>query len=228
MTGMAPTYFNKIVFQCADCFGRTWNVTQSIPTEHGWNLLAGYPVLNGAPIQGIKGPPKTILTPELCAYLETFRMKRGKVRLPLGSTSICKLRRQLGMNYWNDCKKWWEETGSSDLFASSSQSSDSILKPGNLTWTRDEIRQVRELLESGTGMSEIARLVGKKEKAVFHLRQRLYGRKRRFWTTQEQEKFLEAVQNKVPRAIIAEKLGRSLSSINHRLVMARKMGLVHL
>ena len=221
---MAAPRSIKIICQYVDVLGQTWNVTESRPTEHGWNLLAGYPVVNGAPVKGVKGPPRTILTQELCAYLEEFRMKRGKVRLPLGSTAICKLRRKLGMNYWNDCKEWWKETENANESGLSSSRSDTPLKPRNLTWTRDEIRQFPELLNSGMSMSEIASIVGKKEKTVFKLRKRLFGLQVRFWTLEEEEKLLEAMREKLPLTSIAEKLSRSLSSIKGKLAMLRKTG----
>ena len=150
-------------------------------------------------------------------------MKPGKVRLPLSSLTILKLRRKLGMCYWHDCKKWWQETEDADIFDPSSLRSDAPLKPNNLTWTRNEIRQACALMNNGMSMAEIARVVGKKEKAVLQLRKRLFGLKQRFWTTQEQEKLLEAVRKKVPRATIAADLGRSLSSIRQKLAMLKKV-----
>ena len=104
-------------------------------------------------------------------------MKRGKVRLPLGSTTICKLRRMLGMNYWHDCKAWWKEIEDTAIAAPSSLQNDAPLKPRNLKWTRDEIMQVVKLLNDGMRISEIAGVLGKHEKTVFKLRQRLFGLK---------------------------------------------------
>lgn len=223
---MAATRSKKILCQYVDVLGQTWHVTESRPTEHGWSILSGYPEINGGLAKGIKGPARVILTRELCSYLEEFRMKRGKVRLPLGSTAICKLRCKLGMNYWNDCKEWWKETESRDKTDPSSPRNDAPLKPKNLTWTRDEIRQVSELLDSGMSMSEIARKLRKNEKAVFKLRQRLFGLKVRFWTPEEEEMLREAVGGKLPLVFIAEKLNRSLSSIKGKIVRLSKTSLL--
>lgn len=221
---MTHTRPRKILFQSVDCFGHTWNVTESRPTEHGWDVLAGYPVVNGAPVKGVKGPPRTVITPELCAYLEEFRMKRAKVRLPFGSTTICRLRRMLGMNYWHDCKAWWQVTEDAESSDTIAVQNDAALKPRNLTWTRGEIGQVRELLNSGISVAEIASVLGKKEKTVFKLRQRLLGLRIRFWTSQEEEKLLAGMREKLPLITIAEALNRSLSSVKGKLVMLRKLG----
>lgn len=126
MTRIDP---QKILCQCVDFFGHTWNVFNSRPTEHGWSILAGYPVVNGCQVKGMKGPPRTILTTELCAYFEEFRMKCGKMQLPLSSTAICKLRSKLGMNYWNDCKAWWKETEKAETPGQSAPRNETTLKP---------------------------------------------------------------------------------------------------
>jgi predicted transcriptional regulator len=225
---MTHTHPIKILFQSVDCFGNTWNVTEVRPTEHGWNILAGYPAVNRnrLKLKGIMGPARTILTPELCAYLEEFRMKRGTVRLPLSSTTICKLRRKLGMNYWHDCKAWWQETEDTKTSDPSSLQNDAPLKPRNLMWTRSEISQARELLNNGISVLEIANILGKKEKTVFKLRQRLFGLKRGFWTPEEEEKLLEGVRENLPLATVAEDLGRSLSSIKGKLIMLKEKGVI--
>lgn len=218
---MASSRSQKPLCQVTDCFGHLWNVTASLPTQHGWNVLRGFPVINGKQWKGM-GPARTILTPELRAYLEEFRMKKGKMQLPVSFATICKLRRQLGMNYWHDCKQWWHETKNTEMLAPAMVQNDAPLKPKNLTWMRDEILQTRELLDSDMSPLEIANIMGKKEKAIFKLRKRLLGLRVHRWTTQEEEKFTEAIAANVPLETIAKDLGRSLSSIKGKLAIVRK------
>ncbi len=219
---MAHPRAKRILYRVVDCFGDLWDVTESLPTEYSWNILAGYPSAKGERPKVIKGPARIILTPELRACLEEFRMKRGKVNLPLGSTTICKLRRKLGMNYWNDCKAWWKETKNTEISDEPSLRNDAPLKPRNLTWTRNEITQVSKMLRDGGRVVEIARIFGKHEKAVFMLRQKLFGKKVYRWSPQEEEQLLEGVRNKLPLPAIAENLGRSLSSVKGKIVALRK------
>ena len=211
----------KFLCQAIDSFGHLWNVTDSRPTEHSWNILLGFPVDNGIQSKR-KGPAQVILTPELCSYLEEFRMKRGKVQLPVSSITVCNLRRKLGMNYWHDCKKWWKETENAAISGSVSPQGDALLKPKNLTWKRDEIRQCRELLERGMDIAEVARILGRKEKAIFGLRKRLLGLKVHPWTAEEHEQFLAALEKDVPPDEVAQALGRTVGSVKARAGELRK------
>lgn len=83
-----------------DVWGAPWDVHERRPTVHGWMVGVGYP----APAHERQGAA-VILTHSLAEYLIATRPR--DVVLPLGSTVIKRLRRELGLRW--DWDIWWAE-----------------------------------------------------------------------------------------------------------------------
>lgn len=89
-----------------DQWGDAWSVAESRPTDYGHDVLLGWP--HPLP-SGPRGRPKTIMTGALAATLEDYRTNPGDLRLPVGATTIKRLRALLGHNRYLDRRQWWED-----------------------------------------------------------------------------------------------------------------------
>ncbi|MDR2488755.1 MAG: hypothetical protein LBD42_04610 [Desulfovibrio sp.] len=65
----------RVMGRTLDYQGVLWDVRESRPTHHRWNVLMGWPA--GSPRGQGGGGPRVILTPELAAYLHATAMVRG-------------------------------------------------------------------------------------------------------------------------------------------------------
>lgn len=97
----------RIVDQIADAFGDAWDVREYRPTAHGFDVAFGWPAdqLRGA---GQAGGPRVILTEDLVIYLAAHRSRPKDIRLPIGRTTLKRLRRTLGHHWQIDRAAWWE------------------------------------------------------------------------------------------------------------------------
>lgn len=93
----------QIVGQATDAHGRQWDVRERRPTAHGWLLHVGWPA--GEPRGQGCGGVRVILTVELADYLGRTRLR--DVDLPMGGTTVKRLRRELGLHWSWDA--WWSE-----------------------------------------------------------------------------------------------------------------------
>jgi hypothetical protein len=94
-----------IVGWAIDNWGDSWDVREERPTKHGFNVLLGWPY--GCRGKGFGGP-RVIVTAELAAFFEARRLARGEFYdLPAGRTAIKRVRRLLGMNFYDDSAQWW-------------------------------------------------------------------------------------------------------------------------
>ena len=66
----------------------------------GWP--AGYPRGRGG-----SGGPHAIITAEVYKYLTDHRLDRGNIKLPVSGTTVKRLRKLCGYNYYNDSAMWW-------------------------------------------------------------------------------------------------------------------------
>jgi hypothetical protein len=83
----------RILFRVNDFAGVVWEVRESRPTPHGFELLIGWP--QGEPRgKGGRGVA-VILTPQLASYLTGRRLCDAD--LPIGTTAIKRLRRIVGV-----------------------------------------------------------------------------------------------------------------------------------
>lgn len=89
-----------------DVFGDHWSVSEIRPTAHGWPVYLGRPLLpgGGRPRQG----NTVVLTGSLAGYLERHRDHPGQVDLPISRSVVNRLRRVLGLNWYDDRRAWWE------------------------------------------------------------------------------------------------------------------------
>ena len=88
-----------------DAFGDIWHVRQSRGTNHGFEIYLGRP-------REATGPSGStvILTADLAAHLEKHRWSAFEAMdLPLGGTTIGRLRRLLGHHRYQDAEMWWLE-----------------------------------------------------------------------------------------------------------------------
>jgi hypothetical protein len=97
-----------LIGKAKDAWGDMWDVRESRPTAHGFDILIGWP--EGLRGKGFGGP-RAIATPQLLAYMELHSLDRdGSIYdLPVGRTTVRRLRRLMGMNYYEASYDWWIE-----------------------------------------------------------------------------------------------------------------------
>lgn len=97
-----------IIGKATDIWGDAWDVREARPTDHGFDVLLGWPI--GIPRgKGGSGGPRLIVTPELAAYMESRRYPARGVHLPIARTTIKRLRGILGHQWYVDHTEWWAE-----------------------------------------------------------------------------------------------------------------------
>lgn len=97
-----------IIGDAEDAWGDRWDVRERRPTQHGFDVLLGWP--QGLPRgRAGGGGPRVIVTSELAAYVDSVAGTRAPVILPIGTTAIKRLRRLRGLNGSADRAKWWED-----------------------------------------------------------------------------------------------------------------------
>lgn len=91
-----------------DLWGDRHEVHEWRKTLHGFALALGWPdgAVKG---KGGAGGPRVILTSHLAAYFEDHRRCPSLIVLPIGKTSIKRVRRLLGHNWHDDNADWWLE-----------------------------------------------------------------------------------------------------------------------
>ena len=94
----------QVIAQATDYAGALWDVREARPTSHGFDVLIGWP--RGEP-RGMGGRGvATILSVELARYLAERQLRPRDIDLPIGGTTIKRLRRELGLRWsWDE---WWE------------------------------------------------------------------------------------------------------------------------
>lgn len=94
---------DSVIGYIVDVWGGGWDVSERRETAHGWPVLLGWPdhVERG---QGGQGAA-VIVTAALAEYVTATRPK--DMALPLGSTVIKRVRRELGVRW--DWDAWWAE-----------------------------------------------------------------------------------------------------------------------
>ncbi len=102
----------RILAKITDVLGDEWDVREARMTRWQWFLYLGWPhgFKRG---KGEIGGPRVVITDELLTYLHTHR-ERGDVdrmasELPIGRTTIKRLRQVLGHNVYSDTADWWHE-----------------------------------------------------------------------------------------------------------------------
>ena len=85
-----------------DAWRAIWQVDAARLTAHDFALYLGRPLAMSGP-----GGAAVILTAELVAYLERFRRAPDLIDLPLSRTTVKRLRRALGHNWYEDGERWW-------------------------------------------------------------------------------------------------------------------------
>ena len=90
-----------------DAWGDLWDVGSERSTPFGWPVLLGWPhgTRRG---RGGSGGAKIIVSDELARHLEQHRLDPKNLRLPIGATSIKRLRRLLGHHRQIDRADWWQ------------------------------------------------------------------------------------------------------------------------
>ena len=96
-----------IIDQMTDAFGDEWDVREYRATQHDFVIAFGWPAdqLRGA---GQAGGPRVIMSEDLVIYLASLRDRPKDIRLPIGRTTLKRLRRILGHHWQIDRATWWE------------------------------------------------------------------------------------------------------------------------
>lgn len=93
----------EIIGTATDHAGQVWDVRERRTTQHGFDILIGWP--HGEPRgQGGRGVA-VILSAELARYLVETRQR--DIVLPIGLTAAKRLRRELGVTWSWDA--WWAD-----------------------------------------------------------------------------------------------------------------------
>ena len=86
----------------ADYLDGIWRVIDTRATLNGFDIHLGRP----EPASGPRGAA-VILTGDLVDYLNKFRRAPDLIDLPLSRTTLKRLRRVLGHNWYEDGERWW-------------------------------------------------------------------------------------------------------------------------
>ena len=91
----------RIIGLAVDVHGQAWDVREYRPTAHGFNIVVGWPhgATRGRGGRGVAVAP----TQALAEYLALTRLR--DIELPIGGTTIRRLRRELGIHW--DWDVWW-------------------------------------------------------------------------------------------------------------------------
>ncbi len=97
-----------VVGQVRDVDGILWDVRDVRTTKHGFDLLFGSPAEHHGTGFGL---PRLIATQPLYDYWDANRTNhRGVILdLPAGRTTMKRVRRRLGFNYFDDLSDFWRE-----------------------------------------------------------------------------------------------------------------------
>lgn len=98
----------QIIDTIKDAWGDDWDVREYRQTAHDFEIAFGWPY--GSPRgKGGSGGVKVIVTPDLLDHFETYRLSPINLALPIGNTTIKRIRRLLGHHRQIDRAAWWEE-----------------------------------------------------------------------------------------------------------------------
>jgi hypothetical protein len=99
----------KILVTLTDVEGSVWDVRQIRDTKHGFDLLFGSPASHLEAYRG--GLPRLIATQPLYDFWMANRTKHNGAMfdLPAGRTTLKRVRRRLGFNYWDDISDFFKE-----------------------------------------------------------------------------------------------------------------------
>ena len=229
-----PDLITPCLYQVRDHNGHLWNVGEERPTEHGWELLLGWPALDTKGRGESGGGRRVIITKELVVYLESTRMTPGKAQLPICEDTLRTLRRKLGMSYRADRKKWWEEvecelcSPSPQFAAVHSVSTTTVMKqrrkrgisPSKKRWTEEDSSRLLRLSAEGYDITALAEALGRTEAAVKEQRRVLsggtvqpYTEPRLRWTEAEKKRLVEMVRAGYRLKEIAAELGRTRKAV---------------
>lgn len=100
--------YATIVGSCRDHTGYPFDVREIRPTGLGFPILVGWP--EGVRGKGMGGP-QVILTKDLRKYLLDTFLSRGEAlrTLPIGGSTLKRLRRVIGLDYYAEVSAWWIE-----------------------------------------------------------------------------------------------------------------------
>ena len=94
-----PTRESQALDRIDDIHGDLWLVREYRETEHGFRVALGWPVDGDGP-----SGATAIITQVLAEYLQAVERPRD-IALPLGSSTIKRLRRALDLSF--DWDAWW-------------------------------------------------------------------------------------------------------------------------
>lgn len=92
-----------VIGQAEDANGENWDVRERRPTLHGFDVMVGWPQgeRRGKGGRGVAVIP----TVALAQYLTETRLR--DIDLPIGLTTVKRLRRELGLRW--DWDRWWAD-----------------------------------------------------------------------------------------------------------------------
>ena len=94
-----------ILYQVTDYAGLLWDIREERETPHGWNVMFGW--LSDVPRGTGAGGPQVVIDENLKNYLDGMRLDPGLIDLPIGNTTVKRLRKVLGHHGYRDRPLWW-------------------------------------------------------------------------------------------------------------------------
>ena len=147
-----------------DYKGDDYEVREARPTDYGFNVLFGWPEA----IPRGRGGQKVILTKELADFLASTKFHPGKHTLPIGNTTLKRLRRELGLNWHKDWDKWWQDnpTGSPEIKHSTKSVRRKMMGLPSKNWTAEEDQQLLALRAEGKTQKKCGEIMGRPENGI--------------------------------------------------------------
>ena len=154
-----------IIGHAQDYKGNSYDVREIRPTPHGFDVLLGWPdsLQRG---QGGSGP-KVILTTALADFLVATKLAPAEWVLPIGGTTIKRLRRELALNWYRDKGQWWLENpdGPGEKPSTKSVRRKKMELPSSMFWTPEEDEKLMALYRHKSA-TECGRVLNKSECSV--------------------------------------------------------------
>ncbi len=100
-----------VIGRCRDLFRCEWDVRESRPTRHGFDLHIGWPLdVQGRRLSGRgNGGPRLVPTRSLYRYWRRLsRARDGSIYdLPMSRSTLKRVRALLGLNLYAQHRRWW-------------------------------------------------------------------------------------------------------------------------
>jgi hypothetical protein len=155
-----------IIGTIKDIHGQLFDVRESRPTKHGFDILLGWPTVRPRG-QGMGGQ-QVIATEPLVEYLEKMRLSPGDIDLPVGQGAVKRLRALLKHNWREDNAAWWADNpeGPNKSHAARHNWRKKFGIQSNM-WTPEMDDKLLKMYAAGASVKDMAAAFGKSSSAIW-------------------------------------------------------------